>query len=454
VADEGNRAIFVNDRMARMLGYEAHEMAGRALQEFVLDDEIAMAAPPEDRAIHSREVRLTARGGRVVWTLMNTSPLHNGKGQVVGVLTMVVDITTRKAAEEALRQSEQRLKTIIETEPACVKLVSTDGRLLEMNRAGLQMIDADDLSQVLGADIAQLAHPDDRARFVEAMKAASEGTYATAEFRAVGLKGTQRWLKMHAVPFDRSSIERGRTSVVLSVTHNLTQRKLLEHELHQSQKLEAVGRLAGGVAHDFNNLLTAILGYCDFAEMQLPKHHPALGELGQIRAAGERVVALTAQLLAFSRKQILKPRVMDVNQTVTGLLMILPRIIGEHIATSIELDPRLLGLAAEPSVNDRAASYAFGPNAGITEILIPAGYVRTVYDPTFELATDRHGRKFYLGKTSTTPVEIPAPGLPFSINFLAEPGMEHLVIKAASAYQAASKRRVPPPAFGAVEGEP
>jgi amidase len=117
------------------------------------------------------------------------------------------------------------------------------------------------------------------------------------------------------------------------------------------------------------------------------------------------------------------------------------------------LPPGKIGMAAEPSVNGRAASYAFGPNAGITEILIPAGYVRTVYDPTFELATDRHGRKYYRGKSSTTPTSIPAPGLPFSINFMAEPGMEHIIIKAASAYQAASKRRVPPPAFGPVNGE-
>ena len=117
------------------------------------------------------------------------------------------------------------------------------------------------------------------------------------------------------------------------------------------------------------------------------------------------------------------------------------------------LPPGKIGMAAEPSVNGRSASYAFGPNAGITEILIPAGYVQTVYDPTFELATDRQGRKYYRGKSSTTPTSIPAPGLPFSINFMAEPGMEHLIIKAASAYQAASKRRVPPPSFGPVNGE-
>ncbi len=87
-------------------------------------------------------------------------------------------------------------------------------------------------------------------------------------------------------------------------------------------------------------------------------------------------------------------------------------------------------------------------------MLIPAGYVRVAYDATFELATDASGRKVYRGKASTTPTEIPAPGLPFPINFWAEPGMEHLTLRAASAYQAASKRRVAPPMFGPVPGEP
>ncbi len=118
------------------------------------------------------------------------------------------------------------------------------------------------------------------------------------------------------------------------------------------------------------------------------------------------------------------------------------------------LPPGKIGLAPEPEVNDRSPSYSFGPAAGITEILIPAGYVRTAYDPTFELATDANGRKYYASRTGTAPLALPAPGLPFSINFLAEPGMEHLSLKAASAYQAASKRRVPPPMTPALEGEP
>jgi PAS domain S-box-containing protein len=348
VTDDAGRTVFVNGRLASMLGYAPAQMIGHALDEFTVE-RAPLARPMADRATHSREVRLTARDGTVVWTLMNSSPLHNEDGDVVGVLTMVADISTRKAAEEALRESERRLKTIIDTEPACVKLVTADGRLIEMNPAGLQMIDADDLSQVIGQEIVNLVHPADRDKFMETIRLASAGQPARAEFRVVGLRGTRRWLETHAVPFDLASIEKGQASVVLGVTQDLTERKLLEYELNQSQKLEAVGRLAGGIAHDFNNLLTAILGYCDFSAMQLPPKHPVHSELAQIREAGERAVALTAQLLAFSRNQILRPRVMDVNETVTGLLKMLPRIIGEHIATSAELDTGLHRVKADPT---------------------------------------------------------------------------------------------------------
>jgi Asp-tRNA(Asn)/Glu-tRNA(Gln) amidotransferase A subunit family amidase len=118
------------------------------------------------------------------------------------------------------------------------------------------------------------------------------------------------------------------------------------------------------------------------------------------------------------------------------------------------LPPGKIGLAPEPNLNNRAISYPLGPNAGITEILIPAGYVKLAYDPQFELATDARGKKVYRSRTSTTPTEAPAPGIPFSINFLVEPGMEAVAMKAATAYQSASKRRVPPPSFPPLPGEP
>jgi hypothetical protein len=119
-----------------------------------------------------------------------------------------------------------------------------------------------------------------------------------------------------------------------------------------------------------------------------------------------------------------------------------------------QLPPGKLGLAPEPEINGRHASYALGPDLGWTEVVIPAGFVRTVYDPTFELKTTRSGKKIYVGKTNPVATSLPAPGIPYSISFWTEPGMEKNSIKAASAYEGISKRRIPPPNFGPLPGEP
>ncbi len=122
-----------------------------------------------------------------------------------------------------------------------------------------------------------------------------------------------------------------------------------EEQLRQAQKMEAIGRLAGGVAHDFNNLLTAIIGYTDLVKEKLEVNDPIAHDVGEIRKAADRAAALTRQLLAFSRKQFLSPEVLDLNAIVTGMLPMLPRVIGEHIETATNLAPDLRRVKADPS---------------------------------------------------------------------------------------------------------
>lgn len=140
----------------------------------------------------------------------------------------------------------------------------------------------------------------------------------------------------------------GRT-LRLAVLHDVTQRRSLEEQFRQSQKMEAVGRLAGGVAHDFNNLLTAILGYSELLDQRFKAGDPAREELGEIRRAGNRAAALTRQLLAFSRKQVLVPEFLDIGNIVRGLSNLLERLIGEDIKVDVLVAPDVCCVEADPS---------------------------------------------------------------------------------------------------------
>jgi two-component system cell cycle sensor histidine kinase/response regulator CckA len=228
-------------------------------------------------------------------------------------------------AEKAL--SESQLRAIINAEPACVKLVSHDGRLLDMNPAGLAMIGATDRAQVVGHSIIEMVHPDDRDRFLDAHRTAYSGVPVSGEYRIFSLSGGQRWVESRSVPFEMSTDERA----VLSVTSDVTERKGLEEQLRQSQKMEAVGRLAGGIAHDFNNLLTVIGGYTETAISELPTDAPTAALLREVRRAAESAASLTRRLLMFSRRQIVRLSPLDLNAVVSDVEQLLKRTLGEDI---------------------------------------------------------------------------------------------------------------------------
>lgn len=144
-------------------------------------------------------------------------------GEVVRMVGASQDITDRKAAEEIVGHSERRLQTIIDAQPACVKLVSIDGILLDMNRAGLEMVGADDVSQLEGRPVVDLVHQDDRSRYLEMHRAASSGSPGRMEFRMTGLKGGERFVDSRAVPFDTPVRGAGTQRAVLSVTSDITE---------------------------------------------------------------------------------------------------------------------------------------------------------------------------------------------------------------------------------------
>jgi PAS domain S-box-containing protein len=250
-------------------------------------------------------------------------------------------------AYEVVRRSEGRLQTIIDAQPACVKLVSIDGLLLDMNRAGLEMVGAGDISQLKGRPIVDLVHQDDRSRYLEMHRAVSSGSPGRMEFRITGLNGGDRFVDSSAVPFDTPVDGSATQRAVLSVVTDITERKQLEEQLRQASKMEAIGQLAGGVAHDFNNMLAIILGYSELLSEQIGPDKPIGQDLRQITAAAERAAVLTRQLLAFSRKQVFSVVPVDVSSVVRTVKPMLQRLLGERITVTTALADDLVSVMAD-----------------------------------------------------------------------------------------------------------
>jgi two-component system, cell cycle sensor histidine kinase and response regulator CckA len=188
-------------------------------------------------------------------------------------------------------------------------------------------------------------HPDDRAAAAEQAARLASGQSSEVEYRLIRADGEIVWVRDSA----RVETESTTSKLIYGVVSNITERKQLEEQFHQSQRMEAIGRLAGGVAHDFNNILTVITGYSDLLLYQHPDDHDSeRNELEQIKKAAEQATSLTRQLLAFSRKQVLQPRILNLNTIVAHVETMLRRLIGEDIELVTILKEGLGQVKADP----------------------------------------------------------------------------------------------------------
>ena len=234
----------------------------------------------------------------------------------------------RHRAEQALAAREHLLELVFDTEPECVKLLRPDGTIMTMNRAGLAMIEAEALEQAVGRRATDLVVPEHRAAFERLTARVFAGESGSLEFEVIGFGGTRRWLETHAVPLrDRE----GTVFALLSITRDVTERRRLQAELLQAQKMEVVGQLAGGIAHDFNNLLTVIDGRAQLMLNRLPADDPSHRDARLIHDTTARATRLVKQLLAFSRKELSRPEVLDVDEAIGGLATMLTRLIREDV---------------------------------------------------------------------------------------------------------------------------
>jgi two-component system, cell cycle sensor histidine kinase and response regulator CckA len=258
-------------------------------------------------------------------------------------------LQVRRARADATRVG-QRFRAVFDSATVGIS-IGVDGRMVQTNRALQEMLgySAAELSKL---HFAALTHPDDVAEDMDQLNRLLAGEIDSyrVEKRYIRRDGELLWADVR-VSLARD--EQGRPAFGVGLTEDITKRKQLEEQLRQSQKMEAVGSLAGGVAHDFNNVLTAIAGYSEILFRELGDDDPRRKRVVEIQLASERASALTRQLLAFSRKQVLQPQLVDLNDVVTGIEPMLRRLIREDVGLEADRSAVPLTVLADPGQLDQ-----------------------------------------------------------------------------------------------------
>ncbi len=338
---ETERFVFANAAICRMLGRSREEIIGLSIRDIhpadalprVLEEFARMKRGESDMALDLPALR---RDGSVFHVDIRAANMElDGRPCV---LAMFTDITDRKRAQAELKEAERRYRDLFAGSRDGFVVVSASGAFLDANPAYCNMLGytLDELKQL--EDFYAITPPQWRAwekKEIWENRLLSQGYSGVYEKEYIRKDGTVFPVELQSFAvFD----EGGRPQYLWGVARDITDRKRLEQEqeklqkqLQHAQKMESVGRLAGGVAHDFNNMLGVILGHTEMALSQVDADSPLQADLQEIRKAAERSADLTRQLLAFARKQTISPQVLDLNATVEGMLKMLRRLIGEDI---------------------------------------------------------------------------------------------------------------------------
>ena len=360
--DADGQVVRLNPVAERMIGWPAGEARGRNIEDvFHIVDEATdqRVENPVAKVIRrgavvslARHIALVARDGSRRPIADSGAPIQAADGALRGVVLVFRDMTEDRAAERALKHSEERFRGLVEYSADAVLMIGEDNHILYGSPAATRTIGYGP-EDWLTLDFAGLVHPDDAVAFRKdvACQRANPGVPTTGTLRIRHKAGTWRQLNVTSVNRTENPSFRATVLNLHDVTETALVRKALalsEEQLRQAQKMEAIGQLAGGVAHDFNNLLSVIISFATLGLESLHVGDPLIDDLTQIRIAGERAADLTRQLLAFSRQQVLAPVVLDLNTVVSGIDRMLRRLIGEDVELRSSLGADLARVKVDP----------------------------------------------------------------------------------------------------------
>ena len=329
----------LNPAWERTLGWTREELLARPYMEFVHADDVERTRAAARRLVEGAEVlsfenRYRCRDGSYRWLLWKSLPVPE-QGITYGVAR---DITDRKRAEEALAQardtaresadqSAQLYRDVFELSPIGICQTTPDGRFLTVNRTLVRMLGYDAPQDLMARRVSELyAGAADRGPVVAQLE--RTGALSGVEMPWRRRDGSSIWVQLDATTVRAPD---GTPRYFQAFIRDITQSRSLQEQFLQAQKMEAVGRLAGGVAHDFNNMLTAIIGNVELMLLDVPAGHRLHDDLRDVLAAARRAADLTRQLLTVSRKQVLQPTVLDLNVVTRELDGMLRRLIGEDV---------------------------------------------------------------------------------------------------------------------------
>jgi two-component system cell cycle sensor histidine kinase/response regulator CckA len=352
VKDWDGKFALANKALAEAYGTTSEALVGKSDADFnrnpaevahFLRDDREVMTTLQPKSIPEESVTNPSTG-ETRWFQTVKVPLAGASGTARQVLGVATDITDRKRAEGALRHSEERYRSLVEGVRDLIFALSPSGEVTSLNPA-FEEITGFPPSAWIGRPFEALVHPEDVPAALELFGRVVRGeTRPTNQFRIVTKAGPYRVAEFSA----SAQLREGKLIGILGIGRDVTDRLGLEQQLRQAQKMEAVGQLAGGIAHDFNNILTAITGHAELLLQDLGSADPRREDVAEIRRSAERAAGLTRQLLAFSRQQVLQPKVVDLNALVMDMDKLLRRLIGEDVELATVLEPSLGRVKADP----------------------------------------------------------------------------------------------------------